>query len=260
MNETRLPGWYEDPSGASDRFRYWDGERWTDMERSADLPANEGGVPGAMPSGTGRISFLKLLSKYISEFSKLSVALTVVLAVAVCLFGQGGFEIFGTGLSIWLERALRATTMIMILVCLVGNPADHASQKKDLRAMAAARSLFSVADSREPGEDLTDASAEALKMIMSFSMKYFNTLKNCDIASSILAAAAALALLLALVPTVGYPWADIATILFTLLFTPLLSTVISAFFTARLRAKHPYVSNELVETLDGDLRSVARGM
>lgn len=260
MNETKLPGWYEDPSGAPDRLRYWDGERWTDMERSADPSANGGNVPCVAPSGTGGARFLKLISKCISELSKLSVALTVVLALAVFLFGQGGFEILGTDLSVWLGRALRATTMMVVLVCLVGNPIDHALQKKGLKAMAVARSFFAAADRRESEEDLTDASVEALKLITSFSMKYFNTLKNCDIASSMLSAAAGLALLFALVPAIGYPWADIATILFVLLFNPLLSTVVSTFFAARLRAQHSYISNEMIKTLDGDLNSANLGI
>ena len=48
---TPRPGWYPDPAGTEDLFRYWDGEAWTEaISESPAAPAPPTSAPAATPS------------------------------------------------------------------------------------------------------------------------------------------------------------------------------------------------------------------
>lgn len=79
-----MSGWYPDPSGAQGRFRYWDGDAWS--ESTTTDPANTpppvaaGGMPA--PARGGNRSWMVALAV---------LALITVVVVAFVLHGTGGF-------------------------------------------------------------------------------------------------------------------------------------------------------------------------
>ena len=83
------PGWYPDPSGTPDRYRWWDGQSWTDAvgESANAQPPRGGEAPG---SSTGRGRARRLL----------------VVGLSFALFVTAGI---GVGLVMWRDStAVRA--------------------------------------------------------------------------------------------------------------------------------------------------------
>lgn len=82
MTSVPLPGWYPDPAGTSDAFRWWDGETWTDhLSESASAPAPP--LADGEPVAARRRSPLRAV---------------VALVVVVALFLSAGV---GVGLWLW---------------------------------------------------------------------------------------------------------------------------------------------------------------
>ncbi|MEG0217071.1 MAG: DUF6273 domain-containing protein [Raoultibacter sp.] len=242
MHETRLSGWYKDPFEEVNQLRFWDGTQWTDMVQSAESFAQSTGTTSTTSSPIGKINCLKFISGVISEASKLSVAATVILAIAVCVFGQGSFEFSGISLFSLLEKTLRATTTIMIIDCLIGNPLSHVAQKmaSQDRAKKAAQTIRdqSILFGETPTEDPEDF------------LRYCKVIKNCDVASSIFVALIAFGLLSVLTQTANYPWADIATILVIFLGIPLVSSLVSTKATMHLKEQCPNFTHDDISVCD----------
>ena len=82
MTNVPRPGWYPDPAGTSDAYRWWDGQTWTDqLSESANAPAPA--LADGDPVTTRRRSPLRAV---------------VALVVVVALFLSAGV---GVGLWLW---------------------------------------------------------------------------------------------------------------------------------------------------------------
>ena len=100
MTNAPRPGWYPDPAGASDAYRWWDGETWTDhLSESANAPAPSPtpslapaltpSLAPALTSGTDEPAAPRRRSPF-----RVAVALIVVIAM---FLGAG----LGVGLWLW---------------------------------------------------------------------------------------------------------------------------------------------------------------
>jgi hypothetical protein len=83
-----LPGWYPDPAGTPNRFRYWDGRTWssdtTDDPAAAPTEAGGGGGAGAPPGQGGR----RRLGPVIAALAVLVVLVLVGVLVVRGLFAD----------------------------------------------------------------------------------------------------------------------------------------------------------------------------
>ncbi|MFC7624564.1 DUF2510 domain-containing protein [Microlunatus sp. GCM10028923] len=79
---TGPPGWYPDPAGTSNRFRYWDGTRWTN---------DTAGTPGAPPARR-RAPLLMIISAVAAGLVLIIVAVVVISSGAGGALGTGGPE------------------------------------------------------------------------------------------------------------------------------------------------------------------------
>lgn len=85
------PGWYDDPSGQPNRFRFWDGQAWTTA--TTDNPHTPWPRPAGGAPGRGAPNGLQGPARTASERgrSKSPVIIAIAAALVLAVLGVGGF-------------------------------------------------------------------------------------------------------------------------------------------------------------------------
>lgn len=106
MTNAPRPGWYPDPAGASDAYRWWDGDSWTDhLSESPNAPAPEPSTVTTAPRRRSPLTTIVALILVVALF------LSAGVWVGLWLWDAGGAQRSGRPQTPDRTSAPRSTTL-----------------------------------------------------------------------------------------------------------------------------------------------------
>jgi hypothetical protein len=237
MDEDMLPGWYEDPSGRPGQFRYWDGDRWTQMTQGQ-------ATQGATPSSGNTLKIIKelLLTVLLLVPAAVGMAFTAVSwgVIAAIVFAVFGGEIAGMNFWDFLWWSLNAAVLLAFIYKGVLNPVWTLYKNYALKK-----------GFRENVTSVNEQETRERKRQLNYATRFLNAVTISWIASSLTTAAVAFLLHDLMTLAIGALWVDLLALGIMIIGGIFLRALFSAPFLFRLEKEDPVIFTKMWELWSG---------
>jgi hypothetical protein len=235
MYENLQPGWYEDPSGEPEQFRYWNGEEWTQLVQDAgDKQSGQKAKAIADTIKTAGTGALTVLIGLFGVLVCIAIGITALAAIATFVFGMGDWRLGGIRFTELLWLALRVVVILVLLNNVLFVPI--VAIIKNIKVKKLYHRKLSESETTKAELDKT----------MNYIAKFWNIQSTSTIISSLLAVAIALIAHDPMIESIGNPWADIIAVAIMLIGGSLMVSIFNVIPFSKLKKEAPDAFESLI--------------